>query len=149
MLPGHSARSGGTQRSSEAAGEAGLSGGSTAACLRSFPSLFYTADVLDALHTRPPPLFLLPAHLWKCHHWKGTPCIIRRTLCACGCDLGQYVMLYMVHMPIVSRDTVAIVTCRAYIPLSSSRQGDNIKDAFSKGRLEPVNLFWVETRGAR
>lgn len=83
------------------------------------------------------------AHLWKCRHWKGTSCIIRRTLCACICDLGQYVMPYMVHMPIVSRDTVAIVTCRAYIPLSSSRQGDNIKDAFSKGRPESVNLFWV------
>lgn len=60
MLPGHSARSGGTQRSSEAASEAGLSRGGIAACLRSFPSLFYTADVLDALYTRPPPLILMP-----------------------------------------------------------------------------------------
>lgn len=64
-------------------------------------------------------------------------------MCACVCDLGQYVMLYMVHMLIVRRDTVAIVTCRAYIPLSSSRQGDDIKDAFSKGRPESVNLFCV------
>lgn len=108
---------------------------------RPFPSLFYSADARDALRTCPPPLFLLPAHLWKCHHWKGTSCIIRRTLCVC--DLGQYVLLYMVHMSIVSCDTVAIVTRRAYIPLSSSRQGGNIKDAFSKGRLESVNLFWV------
>lgn len=143
MLPGHSARSGGTQRSSEAANEEGVSRGGIAACLRSFPSLSYTANILDALYTCPPPLFLLPTHLWKCHHWKGTSCIIRRTLCACVCDLGQYVMLYMVHMPIVRQDTVAIVTCRAYIPLSSSKQGDNIKDAFSKGRLQSVNLFWV------
>lgn len=43
----------------------------------------------------------------------------------CVCDLGQYVMLYMVRMPIVRRDMVAIVT--AYILLSSSREGDNIR----------------------
>lgn len=63
-----------------------------AACLRSFPALFYTSDVLD---TCPPPLFHLPAQLWKCHHWKGTSRIIRRTLCVC--DLGQYDMLYIMR----------------------------------------------------
>lgn len=97
-----------------------------------FPALFYTSDVLDAC---PPPLFHLPAQLWKCHHWKGESRIIRRTLCVC--DLGQYDAVYNAYNTpalVVRHDAVAIVTSRAHIELSSSREGGVLKDAFSSGR---------------